>query len=185
MTDARKPLRPMTRKAEGFALLDLIFVVGIIGVLALIALPRMLAAKQAAGASSAIGSMRAINSAELTFALTCGNGFYAPNLTALGTAPAGSNESFISGGLGAANIVSKSGYNIQVNGTPFAGAPPTCNGLAAGVGAQAFKAAADPTEPANPRFFATNANGQIYEFASSLFSVMPESGEPPSGNLLR
>ena len=28
--------------------------------------------------ASAIGSMRAINSGELTFALTCGNGFYAP-----------------------------------------------------------------------------------------------------------
>jgi hypothetical protein len=42
----------------------------------------MLLAQQAAGASSAIGSLRTIGSAELTFALTCGSGFYAPNLTA-------------------------------------------------------------------------------------------------------
>ena len=70
-------------KAQGFALIDLIFVCGIIGLLCGIALPRLLLARQAAGSASAIGPMRAINSAELTFALTCGGGFYAPNLTVL------------------------------------------------------------------------------------------------------
>ena len=64
----------MNRKPQGFALIDLIFVCGIIGLLASIALPRLTLAKSAAGAASAIGSMRAINSAELTFALTCGAG---------------------------------------------------------------------------------------------------------------
>ena len=78
------------RKAHGFALIDLIFVCGIIGLLASIALPRLLAAQQSAGAASAIGSMRAINSAQLTFALTCGSGFYAPDLPTLGTPPPGS-----------------------------------------------------------------------------------------------
>src|SRR5258705_12636835 len=75
------------RKAQGFALIDLIFVCGIIGLLCSIALPRLLLAKQAAGSASAVGSMRAINSSELTYALTCGSGFYAPNLTTLGIAP--------------------------------------------------------------------------------------------------
>src|SRR5437868_3267574 len=75
------------RRAHGFALLDLIFVCGIIGLLCGIALPRLLVAKQAAGTASALASMRTIDSAQLTFALTCGSGFYAPNLTTLGTAP--------------------------------------------------------------------------------------------------
>ena len=88
------------RQARGFALIDLIFVCGIIGLLASMALPRLALAKAAAGSASAIGSLRAINSAELTFALTCGNGFYAPNLTTLGTPPPGSNEPFIGGGPG-------------------------------------------------------------------------------------
>ena len=83
------------RKADGFALIDLLFVCGIVGLLSSIALPRLTQARQSAGASSAIGSMRAINSAQLTFALTCGAGFYAPNLTTLGTAPPGSTEPFI------------------------------------------------------------------------------------------
>src|SRR5260370_39808421 len=98
------------KKAEGFALIDLIFVCGMIGLLCSIALPRLLLAKQAAGSASAIGSMRAINSGQLTYALTCGNGFYAPNLSTLGTAPPGSNEPFISADLGSADVVIKIRY---------------------------------------------------------------------------
>ncbi len=169
------------RKAQGFALIDLIFVCGIVGVLCSIALPRLLLAKQAAGAASAIGSMRAINSAQLTYALTCGAGFYAPNLTTLGTAPAGSNEPFIAGGLGDADTVTKSSYVIQMAATAYGGAPPACNGLSAGLAGQGFIAGADPNTPGNLRFFGTNANGLIYEHTSSLFGIMPEVGEPPAG----
>jgi type IV pilus assembly protein PilA len=173
------------RQAQGFALIDLIFVCGIIGVLCSIALPRLLLAKQAAGSASAIGSMRAINSAELTYALTCGNGFYAPNLSTLGTAPPGSREPFISAGLGAADVVNKSGYTIQLEATAYPGAPGSCNGLGAGLSGQSFKAGADPGEPLNLRFFATNANGLIYEDVSSLWALMPEVGAPAAGHPLR
>jgi type II secretory pathway pseudopilin PulG len=172
------------RRAQGFALIDLIFVCGIIGVLCAIALPRLLLAKQAAGAASAIGSMRAINSSELTYALTCGSGFYAPNLSTLGTPPPGSHEAFISPGLGEADVIQKSGYTIRVDATAFAGAPATCNGLAEGVAGQGFRAAADAEEPTNPRYFATNANALIFEDVTSLFVAMPETGEPPSGHPL-
>jgi type II secretory pathway pseudopilin PulG len=175
----------MNRKPQGFALIDLIFVCGIIGLLAGIALPRLTLAKSAAGAASAIGSLRSVNSAELTFALTCGAGFYAPNLTTLGVAPPGSNEPFIAAGLGATNTVVKSGYIVKVEATPFGGAPPSCNGLAAGEAGQGFKAGADPSDVQNPRHFATNANNAIYEDTTSLYAGMPESGEPPAGHPLR
>jgi type IV pilus assembly protein PilA len=171
-------------RAHGFALIDVIFVCGLIGILCAIALPRLLLAKQAAGAASAIGSMRAINSAQLTFALTCGSGFYAPSLTTLGTPPSGSNDAFIAPGLAAADVVQKSGYTIKLAAAPFAGAPPTCNGLAAGAAGQGFRASADSTEPTNLRFFATNANALIFEDTSSLFASMPEIGAPPSGHPL-
>jgi type II secretory pathway pseudopilin PulG len=175
----------MYRTTHGFALLDLIFVCGIIGLLSGIAVPRMMLAKQAAGSASAIGSMRAISSAEITYALTCGGGFYAPNLTALGTPPPGSNQAFIGGGLGAANTVLHSGYSIQVSAAPYAGAPGACNGLAAGLAGRGFKAAADPIDPLNPRFFGTNTYMQIYENTSTLFATMPEIGTPPAGHPLR
>ena len=79
----------LIRKAQGFALIDLIFVCGMIGLLSSIAVPKLVMAKQSAGAASALGSMRTIGSAQLSYALTCGNGFYAPTLTTLGTPPPG------------------------------------------------------------------------------------------------
>jgi type II secretory pathway pseudopilin PulG len=174
----------LIQKGQGFALIDLIFVCGIIGLLCSIAMPRLLVAKQSAEAASAVGSMRAINSAQLTYALTCGAGFYAPNLTTLGTAPPGSQEPFIAAGLGSADRVIKSGYTFQMTATPYGGAPPTCNGLGIGLAGQAFLAAADPTEPSNPRFFGTNADSVIYDHTSTLFSVMPETGAPPVGQMI-
>jgi len=173
------------RKAHGFALIDLIFVCGVIGILVSIAMPSLFTAKQAASASSAIGSMRALNSAELTYALTCGSGFYAPSLSRLGTLPPGSNASFIGGGLGSADVVTKSAYIIQLTATAFPGAPASCNGAAAGADGQGFKAAADPNQVQNLRFLATNANNVIYEHTSTLWAVMPEVGEPPVGHVLR
>ena len=172
-------------KAQGFALIDLIFVCGIIGLLCGIALPRLLLARQTAYSASAVGSMRAINSAQLTYALTCGNGFYAPNLTTLGTKPPGSMEPFLSSGLTTADTVTKSGYVIQLSGTAYPGAPATCNGLGAGDAAQAYKAGADPSEPTNWRFFAINASGTIYEDNASLYAAMPEVGEPAAGHVFR
>ena len=174
----------LIRKAQGFALIDLIFVCGIIGLLSSIALPRMLQAQQAAGSAAAIGSMRTLASAQLTYALSCGSGFYAPNLVTLGTPPPGSNEPFISPGLSAGNTVIRSGYIFQLDGTPYPGSPPTCNGLPEG--AQGFRAGADPTmAPANIRFFAVNASGMIYEHTATLYADMPEVGAPPFGQTLR
>src|SRR6185503_17396115 len=111
-----------TGNARGFALIDVIFVCGLIGILCMIAMPRMLMAKQSAGAASAIGSLRAINSAQLTYAFTCGAGFYAPNLSTLGTAPGGTQEAFISPNLGVADSVTRGGYIITMSATPFGGA---------------------------------------------------------------
>jgi type II secretory pathway pseudopilin PulG len=173
------------RQAHGFALIDLLFVCGIIGLLCSIALPRLLLAKQAAGAASAIGSLRTINSSQLTYALTCGNGFYSPNLTTLGVSPAGTNTAFIAPSLSQADAVTRSGYIIRMEGTPFPGSPATCNGVAVGDAAQSFKAAADAAEPGNQRFFGTNSNGVLWEHTASMWATMPEVGEPAIGHIFR
>jgi len=172
------------RKAEGFALIDLIFVCGVIGLLCSIALPRLMLARQTASSASAVGSMRVVSSAELTYALTCGSGFYAPNLTTLGTPPPSSNEAFIAVGLGSADTVIKSAYSVTVSAAPYAGAPGSCNGLAVGAAGQGYAATADPIEMPNVRFFGTNASNIIYEHTSSLVGSMPESGPPPAGQMI-
>ena len=177
------PLR--IQKADGFALIDLLFVCGIIGLISSIAVPRMMLARQTASSAAAIGTLRAINSAELSFAITCGSGFYAPTLIVLGTPPPGAQSAFISPDIGAAASVTKSSYLIQLTAAAYAGAPGSCNGLAAGAAGRGYIAAADPLDASNPRFFATNANSTVWEDTASLYATMDEYTDPPSGHPLK
>ena len=173
------------RKADGFALIDILFVCAIMGVLSTIALPRMLMAKQSAGAASAIGSLRTIHSAQLTFALTCGAGFYAPDLTTLGRAPMNSREAFISPNLATSNSVTRSGYVIEVDGTPVLGSAWQLQRPGRGGSGAGLECLRGPTSAENKRFFATNVNGAIWEHTGSMSSTMPEVGDPTSGHILR
>jgi len=168
--------------SAGFAIVDLLFVCGIISIVSGIALPRLMAAKSSAQAASAVGSLRTIDSGQVAFAITCGNGFYAPSLTKLARPPLGSTSGYISPDLGAADLMMKSGYRFQVTATPYALAPGTCNGLPAGTTGLSFKTAADPLDPNNPRFFASNAQNVIWEDTASLWAGIPETGDPASGH---
>jgi type II secretory pathway pseudopilin PulG len=183
IVDSMNPKRPRAlRDQRGFTLIDILFVVGLIGVLCSMAIPGLTRARGAAQASSALGTLRVINSAQLSFAITCGLGFYAPDLPTLGIKPPSATDAFLSPELSSAATVIKSGYNFTTAGTPLAGAPGTCNGLAPGQAAPGYVATADPLDPTQvPRFFGTNADGAIFEDITTLNGVMPETGAPASG----
>jgi type II secretory pathway pseudopilin PulG len=170
------------RQSAGFAIIDLLFVCGIISILSGIALPRLMMAKGSAEAASAMGSLRVIGSGEVAFAITCANGFYAPSLTKLAQPPTGTNDGFIKGDLGAADLAVKSGYQFQVFATPYALAPNTCNNIGAGKTGLAFKVGADPLDSNNTRYFGANAGNVIWENAASLWGGMPESGDSLTGH---
>jgi type II secretory pathway pseudopilin PulG len=172
------------RHEAGFTLIDLLFVIALIGVLASMAIPGLMRARGAAQASSALGTLRVVNSAQLTYAISCGLGFYSPDFPTLGNPPPNSTEGYLPPELSSGLTFEKSGYIFSLAGTPLGGAPATCNGLGPGASAPGYAVIADPLDPSGSvgRYFGTNADGQIYQDTGSLATTMPETGGPASGS---
>jgi prepilin-type N-terminal cleavage/methylation domain-containing protein len=115
----------MKRPQKGFSLVELLIVVTIILIIAAMVIPNLLRSKIAANDSSAVASLRNINTAEVTYQSTWGIGF-AANLTNLGGASpcavATSAAACIIDPLLSVAPNTKSGYVFAAAGTiPIAG----------------------------------------------------------------
>jgi len=114
------------RKHKGFSLLELLIVVAIILIIAAIAIPNLLSARMAANESSAVASIRTINTAMITYVASYPDIGFATTLAALGPdanpcTPSSANSCLIDSVLAAGT---KSGYTFAATG---AGGPPQIN----------------------------------------------------------
>ncbi len=166
MFDAEYPSpRPAANRRLIVRVVAVIAAIPLLGIGAAFCAASLARARMSGNEASAIGSLRAIASAQATFAANNCNGRYAPTLLTLGASGA------LSPDLGYSGTVEKSGYRVTIAAPPGDAATPELSPDCAGT-TSAYTATAIPIEPGTTgrRFFRVDENFQMSEATTSSFA---------------
>jgi type IV pilus assembly protein PilA len=132
-----------SRRQRGFSLIELLIVVAIILIIMGIAIPNLMRSKMTANQAAAVGALKTVNTAAITYSATYGNG-YPPTLAAMGPPPGGGSNATCDN----ANLIDsvlatgrRNGYIFTYAGAnPLPSPAPNC----ASPGFNTYTANADP-----------------------------------------
>jgi len=159
---------------RGFILVELLVAIIVAFVLMAMAAFALVRARAAANESSAIVSLKSINSAQLAYNAACGRGFYARSLTVLGMPPhAAARGGYLDEELSSADVVNHNGYRLRVvTGRGGENRPVDCNN---NVTISMYYATAAPLVAGDTgiRAFATNQVGAIWQRTGSIAPAEP------------
>ena len=142
----------MRKQEKGFSLIELLIVVAIILIIAAIAIPNLLRSRIAANEASAVGSLRTLNTAEITYNTTYPSTGFACTLGAM--APPSGSASATSSAAGLIDSTlgggTKSGYTFTI-------------GNCSGTPAFNYNTTAAPVSPGTTgqRYFCSDSSGVI------------------------
>ena len=157
------------KRNRGFSLIELLIVVAIILIIAAIAIPNLLRSRIAANEASAVGSLRTLNTAEITYNTTYPSTGFACTLGAMAPPSGSASPTSSAAGLIDSNLASgtKSGYSFAIG---------NCSGTTPAVN---YNTVAAPVSPGTTgqRYFCSDSSGVI-KYDPSSTSNCTSNGVP-------